>query len=107
MELTNNDRKVLKSVRTLVMEWTSAPDHIKDAMNAIIDGMPITEIEPDMRRKLAKMADRLEERAIELDADRIEEAAYILKNVLIYGEEEPYTEIDDSDISDEELERPN
>jgi len=79
MNLTKNDRTVLKSARMMVMEWISAPDHIKDALNAIIDGMPINEIEPDMKKKLAKMANRIEERAIEIEADRLEEAAYIPK----------------------------
>ncbi len=103
MELTNNDRTVLKLARKMVMEWTSAPDHVKDALNAIIDGMPINEIEPSMRKQLAKMADRIEERSMDIEADRLEEAAYILKIVLLYGDcGEPVYEIDESDINTDE-----
>lgn len=91
MKLTKNDRTVIKSARAMVNEWTSAPEQIKKGIDAIIDGMPIHEIEPELKKELAKFADRIDEFAIEIDADRLEEAAYILKNVLIYGEE-PYTD---------------
>ncbi|MBC8323694.1 MAG: hypothetical protein H8E70_09020 [Candidatus Marinimicrobia bacterium] len=91
MKLTNNDRTVLKSARTMVDEWTTAPEQIKNTIDAIIDGIPINDIDPKVKKDLAKFADRIEELSMEIEADRLEEAVYILKNVLIYGEE-PYTD---------------
>jgi len=104
MVLNNNDRTVLKLARKMVMEWVSAPDHVKDALNAIIEGMPMNEIEPSMKKQLAKMAERIEDCAMEIEADRLEEAAYILKNALIYGEDSDIDgEIEPSEINEDEF----
>jgi len=86
MEFTNRDRRILSEAKSVVDIWKGMADDTRDALNGIIEGLPISDIDKSTKKKLITIAERIEEYAITIGADALEEAAWALRISLEYGE---------------------
>lgn len=86
MEFTNRDRRILKEARKVVDIWQGMADETKDALNGIIEGLPVNDIDKSTKKKLITITKRIEEYAITIGAEALEEAVWALRTALEYGE---------------------